>query len=142
MKLTRTKEYNFGWLVVFPMIDVVFLERHDAAPVAAEMEARPEAEEHPGDGQGDAGPFECWQVVQAAGDQRLMPAVKHQQERDIDDREQDEPAEVVFLRPGELHLCFAKKYCGLTIASNFPFRRTLRFRLLEANDSADRNVIG
>ena len=25
MKLTRTKEYNFGWLVVFPMIDVVFL---------------------------------------------------------------------------------------------------------------------
>src|SRR5437868_12426796 len=25
MKLSRTKEYNFGWLVVFPMIDVVFL---------------------------------------------------------------------------------------------------------------------
>jgi biopolymer transport protein ExbD len=25
MKLTRTKEYNFGWLVVFPLIDVVFL---------------------------------------------------------------------------------------------------------------------
>ncbi|MEY2484462.1 MAG: biopolymer transport protein ExbD [Verrucomicrobiota bacterium] len=25
MKLTRTKEYNFGWLVVFPIIDVVFL---------------------------------------------------------------------------------------------------------------------
>ena len=25
MKLTRTKEYNFGWLVVFPVVDVVFL---------------------------------------------------------------------------------------------------------------------
>jgi biopolymer transport protein ExbD len=25
MKLTRTKEYNFGWLVVFPLINVVFL---------------------------------------------------------------------------------------------------------------------
>jgi len=25
MKLSRTKEYNFGWLVVFPMIDVLFL---------------------------------------------------------------------------------------------------------------------
>ena len=25
MKLSRTKEYNFGWLVVFPAIDVVFL---------------------------------------------------------------------------------------------------------------------
>jgi biopolymer transport protein ExbD len=25
MKLSRTKEYNFGWLVVFPIIDVVFL---------------------------------------------------------------------------------------------------------------------
>jgi biopolymer transport protein ExbD len=25
MKLTRTKDYNFGWLVVFPLIDVVFL---------------------------------------------------------------------------------------------------------------------
>jgi biopolymer transport protein ExbD len=25
MKLTRTKEYHFGWLVVFPLIDVVFL---------------------------------------------------------------------------------------------------------------------
>jgi biopolymer transport protein ExbD len=25
MKLTRTKEYNFGWLVVFPLLDVVFL---------------------------------------------------------------------------------------------------------------------
>jgi biopolymer transport protein ExbD len=25
MKLTRTKEHNFGWLVVFPLINVVFL---------------------------------------------------------------------------------------------------------------------
>jgi biopolymer transport protein ExbD len=25
MKLSRTKEYNFGWLIVFPMLDVVFL---------------------------------------------------------------------------------------------------------------------
>jgi biopolymer transport protein ExbD len=25
MKLSRTKEYNFGWLVVIPFIDVVFL---------------------------------------------------------------------------------------------------------------------
>jgi biopolymer transport protein ExbD len=25
MKLTRTKEYHFAWLVVFPLIDVVFL---------------------------------------------------------------------------------------------------------------------
>lgn len=25
MKLTRTKEYNFGWLVLFPVIDVAFL---------------------------------------------------------------------------------------------------------------------
>jgi biopolymer transport protein ExbD len=25
MKLSRTKGYNFGWLVVFPLIDVVFL---------------------------------------------------------------------------------------------------------------------
>jgi biopolymer transport protein ExbD len=25
MKLHRTKEYNFGWLVVFPLVDVVFL---------------------------------------------------------------------------------------------------------------------
>jgi len=25
MKLSRTNEYNFGWLVVFPLIDVVFL---------------------------------------------------------------------------------------------------------------------
>ena len=25
MKLSRTKEYNFGWLVFFPLIDVVFL---------------------------------------------------------------------------------------------------------------------
>ena len=25
MKLSRTKEYNFGWLVVFPLIDIVFL---------------------------------------------------------------------------------------------------------------------
>jgi biopolymer transport protein ExbD len=25
MKLSRTKEYTFGWLVVFPLIDVVFL---------------------------------------------------------------------------------------------------------------------
>jgi biopolymer transport protein ExbD len=25
MKLSRTKEYRFGWLVVFPLIDVVFL---------------------------------------------------------------------------------------------------------------------
>ena len=25
MKLSRTKEYNFGWLVVFPLLDVVFL---------------------------------------------------------------------------------------------------------------------
>lgn len=25
MKLSRTKEYNFGWLVVFPLVDVVFL---------------------------------------------------------------------------------------------------------------------
>lgn len=25
MKLTRTKEYNFAWLVVFPIVDVVFL---------------------------------------------------------------------------------------------------------------------
>jgi biopolymer transport protein ExbD len=25
MKLSRTKEYNFGWLVVIPLIDVVFI---------------------------------------------------------------------------------------------------------------------
>lgn len=25
MKLTRTKEYNFGWLVLFPIVDIVFL---------------------------------------------------------------------------------------------------------------------
>jgi biopolymer transport protein ExbD len=25
MKLTRTKEYNFGWLVLFPLVDVAFL---------------------------------------------------------------------------------------------------------------------
>jgi biopolymer transport protein ExbD len=25
MKLSRTKEYNFGWLVVVPLVDVVFL---------------------------------------------------------------------------------------------------------------------
>ena len=25
MKLGRTKEYNFGWLVLFPLLDVVFL---------------------------------------------------------------------------------------------------------------------
>ena len=25
MRLSRTKEFNFGWLVVFPIIDVVFL---------------------------------------------------------------------------------------------------------------------
>jgi len=25
MKLSRTKEYNFSWLVLFPLIDVVFL---------------------------------------------------------------------------------------------------------------------
>jgi len=25
MKLTRTKEYNFGWLVMFPLLNVVFL---------------------------------------------------------------------------------------------------------------------
>lgn len=25
MKLTRTKEYNFGWLVFFPLVDVAFL---------------------------------------------------------------------------------------------------------------------
>ena len=25
MKLTRTKQYNFGWLVLFPVVDVAFL---------------------------------------------------------------------------------------------------------------------
>ena len=25
MKLSRTKEYNFGWLVVIPLLDVVFI---------------------------------------------------------------------------------------------------------------------
>jgi len=25
MKLSRTKEHNFGWLVLFPLLDVVFL---------------------------------------------------------------------------------------------------------------------
>ncbi|HET9418634.1 MAG TPA: biopolymer transporter ExbD [Chthoniobacterales bacterium] len=25
MKLTRTKEYNFGWLLVFPLLDVLFI---------------------------------------------------------------------------------------------------------------------
>jgi biopolymer transport protein ExbD len=25
MKLSRTKEYNFGWLVIVPLLDVVFL---------------------------------------------------------------------------------------------------------------------
>ena len=25
MKLTRTKEYNFGWLVLFPLVDIAFL---------------------------------------------------------------------------------------------------------------------
>jgi biopolymer transport protein ExbD len=25
MKLSRTKEYNFGWLVLFPLLDVVFI---------------------------------------------------------------------------------------------------------------------
>jgi len=25
MKLTRTKEYNFAWLVLFPLVDVAFL---------------------------------------------------------------------------------------------------------------------
>lgn len=25
MKLSRTKEYNFGWLVVIPLVDIVFL---------------------------------------------------------------------------------------------------------------------
>jgi len=25
MKLVRTKEFNFGWLVVFPLLDVMFL---------------------------------------------------------------------------------------------------------------------
>ena len=25
MKLSRTKEYNFGWLVVLPLVDVIFL---------------------------------------------------------------------------------------------------------------------
>ena len=25
MKLTRTKEYNFGWMVIVPLLDVVFL---------------------------------------------------------------------------------------------------------------------
>jgi biopolymer transport protein ExbD len=25
MKLSRTKEYNFGWLIVFPLLDVIFL---------------------------------------------------------------------------------------------------------------------
>ncbi|MEY2497346.1 MAG: hypothetical protein QOD12_902, partial [Verrucomicrobiota bacterium] len=25
MKLSRTKEYQFGWLTVIPMLDVVFL---------------------------------------------------------------------------------------------------------------------
>jgi len=25
MKLTRTKEYNFGWLVLFPVVDIAFL---------------------------------------------------------------------------------------------------------------------
>jgi len=25
MKLSRTKEYNFGWLIMFPLLDVIFL---------------------------------------------------------------------------------------------------------------------
>lgn len=25
MKLTRTKQYNFGWLVLFPLVDIAFL---------------------------------------------------------------------------------------------------------------------
>jgi biopolymer transport protein ExbD len=25
MKLTRTKQYNFGWLVLFPLVDLAFL---------------------------------------------------------------------------------------------------------------------
>jgi biopolymer transport protein ExbD len=25
MKLSRTKEYNFGWLIVLPLVDIVFL---------------------------------------------------------------------------------------------------------------------
>src|SRR5919198_232501 len=25
MKLSRTKEYNFGWLVIIPLLDIVFL---------------------------------------------------------------------------------------------------------------------
>jgi biopolymer transport protein ExbD len=25
MKLTRTKDYHFGWLVVFPLLDIMFL---------------------------------------------------------------------------------------------------------------------
>jgi biopolymer transport protein ExbD len=25
MKLSRTKEYNFGWIVLFPLLDVIFL---------------------------------------------------------------------------------------------------------------------
>lgn len=25
MKLSRTKEYNFGWLIVIPIVDVIFL---------------------------------------------------------------------------------------------------------------------
>jgi len=25
MKLSRTKEYNFGWLVLFPLVDIAFL---------------------------------------------------------------------------------------------------------------------
>ena len=25
MKLTRTKDYNFGWLVLFPLVDIAFL---------------------------------------------------------------------------------------------------------------------
>jgi biopolymer transport protein ExbD len=25
MKLSRTKEYNFGWLVIIPLLDVIFL---------------------------------------------------------------------------------------------------------------------
>jgi biopolymer transport protein ExbD len=25
MKLTRTKQYNFGWLLVFPLLDVIFI---------------------------------------------------------------------------------------------------------------------
>ena len=65
---------------------------------------------------------------------------ENQEKNDVEQRERDEPAEVIFLRPAELH-AHAEVIVDLVIETCFPIGGGCFRRLLEADDPAERPAL-